>query len=270
MATVLDSRSRAYKSSDKGRVNKRMEAINVLQKRSENETEQCSPPSPPLRLRTKTDQNHSPSASYSQGARLIAKVTISISRPPFLARSIHLAIRRRSDLLAISQGACLIAKQLSIIRFISFASVFILGLAFDFVVVYTDSHYDPIIGESQRSHTTRPITPKRKRIRSTKPGGRQMLIGHIEDLVSAAKSISLAISSSKASRKCLTIADAWEELSKFPEIFDDHDFYDFVVQYIQDRNQREAFMGLPNDRKVWFLRRRYHMSFTSLLSSGKM
>ncbi|KAL0920437.1 hypothetical protein M5K25_009574 [Dendrobium thyrsiflorum] len=131
--------------------------------------------------------------------------------------------------------------------------------------VHTDNHYDLIIGDSQSSHNTRPITPKKKRVRTTKSEETQMLIGHIEDLISAAKSISSAISSSIASRKCLTIADALEEISKFPEIFDDLDFYDFAVQYIQDRNQREAFMGLPADRKVWFLKRRYHTSFTSLL-----
>ncbi|KAL0927602.1 hypothetical protein M5K25_001790 [Dendrobium thyrsiflorum] len=124
--------------------------------------------------------------------------------------------------------------------------------------------------EANTKHYTRPITPKIKRVRTTKSGGRQMLIGRIDDLVSAATSISSAISSSTASRKCLTIADALEEISKFPEKFDDQDLYDFAVQYIQDKNQREAFMGLPTDRKVWFLKRRYQTSFTSLLSSGKI
>ncbi|KAL0912046.1 hypothetical protein M5K25_017989 [Dendrobium thyrsiflorum] len=97
-----------------------------------------------------------------------------------------------------------------------------------------------------------------------------MLIGRIDDLVNAATSISSAILSSTASRKCLTIADALEEISKFSEIFDDQDLYDFAVLYIQDKNQREAFMGLPTDWKVWFLKRRYQTSFTSLLSSGKI
>ncbi|XP_020702401.2 chlorophyll a-b binding protein AB96-like [Dendrobium catenatum] len=88
--------------------------------------------------------------------------------------------------------------------------------------IHTDNHDDPIIGDSQRSH-------KRKRIRTTKSGGRQMFIDHIEELVSAAKSISYALSSSTASKKCVTIADALEEISKVPEIFDDPEFYDFVV-----------------------------------------
>ncbi|PKU78991.1 hypothetical protein MA16_Dca000335 [Dendrobium catenatum] len=93
--------------------------------------------------------------------------------------------------------------------------------------IHTDNHDDPIIGDSQRSH-------KRKRIRTTKSGGRQMFIDHIEELVSAAKSISYALSSSTASKKCVTIADALEEISKVPEIFDDPEFYDFVVLYILD------------------------------------
>ncbi|KAL0908075.1 hypothetical protein M5K25_022544 [Dendrobium thyrsiflorum] len=83
--------------------------------------------------------------------------------------------------------------------------------------------------ESNTERYTRLITPKIKRVRTTKPGGRQMLIGRIDDLVSAATSISSAISSSTASRKCLTIAYTLEEISKFPEIFDDQDLYDFAV-----------------------------------------
>ncbi|PKU67991.1 hypothetical protein MA16_Dca007026 [Dendrobium catenatum] len=45
-------------------------------------------------------------------------------------------------------------------------------------------------------------------------------------------------------------SDALEEISKIPEIFDDPELYEFDVRYILDRNQREAFMGLPTDRKV--------------------
>ncbi|KAH0459745.1 hypothetical protein IEQ34_012559 [Dendrobium chrysotoxum] len=48
--------------------------------------------------------------------------------------------------------------------------------------LHTDSLDGPIIGDSQRSNNTRPITHKRKKIRRTKPGGRQMFIEHIEEL----------------------------------------------------------------------------------------
>ncbi|KAL0917032.1 hypothetical protein M5K25_012072 [Dendrobium thyrsiflorum] len=124
---------------------------------------------------------------------------------------------------------------------------------------------NPSRTDLQRSHNTHPVIHKRKRIKRTNSGGRQLFIDHIKELINAARSISSAISTANASQKCVTIMDALEEISHIPEIFDDLEFYDFAIDYIKDRNHRETFMALPTDRKVWWLRRRYHRSFSSLL-----
>jgi len=54
-----------------------------------------------------------------------------------------------------------------------------------------------------------------------------------------------------------TIKEAYEELGRIPEIYDDMDFNNFATEFVLDKSKREGFMNCPTERKVWWLRSRY-------------
>ncbi|KAL0910371.1 hypothetical protein M5K25_021347 [Dendrobium thyrsiflorum] len=102
---------------------------------------------------------------------------------------------------------------------------------------------------------------KNKRAKSVRLAGKQLFVNHIESLVNAAQSVSSTIAASTSQRRTVTILDAVAEISGIPEIYDDLEFYEFAIEFLQDKNSRESFMGIPSERKVWWLRRRFNKSF---------
>ncbi|KAI0488654.1 hypothetical protein KFK09_028493 [Dendrobium nobile] len=117
------------------------------------------------------------------------------------------------------------------------------------------SNYD-----TQRSQQSATLLRKRKRVRTPKSGTREPFLNHVEDLVDAAKSISSAISTSNKNRTTFTILEVLEEISKIPDIFDDFELYSFALEYFKDKDNREIFMGIPIERRLWWLRRSFDKS----------
>ncbi|KAL0926398.1 hypothetical protein M5K25_002625 [Dendrobium thyrsiflorum] len=88
----------------------------------------------------------------------------------------------------------------------------------------------------------------RKRVRTPKSGTWGL------NLVGAAISISSAITTSNDQRRSFTIMEASKEISKISAIFDDFELYDFATHFLKDKDNREIFMGIAIERKVWWLR----------------
>ncbi|KAL0927400.1 hypothetical protein M5K25_001565 [Dendrobium thyrsiflorum] len=101
---------------------------------------------------------------------------------------------------------------------------------------------------------------KGKRAKTVKLTGKQLFVNHIESLVNAAQSVSSSIAMSSTPRRTVTILDAVTEISGIPEIYDDLEFYEFAIEFLKDKDSRESFMGMPSERKVWWLRRRFNES----------
>ncbi|KAL0909044.1 hypothetical protein M5K25_023566 [Dendrobium thyrsiflorum] len=99
---------------------------------------------------------------------------------------------------------------------------------------------------------------KGKRAKTVKLTGKQLFVNHIESLVNAAQSVSSSIAMSSTPRRTVTILDAVTEISGIPEIYDDLEFYEFAIEFLKDKDSRESFMGMPSERKVWWLRRRFN------------
>ncbi|KAI0496424.1 hypothetical protein KFK09_022740 [Dendrobium nobile] len=118
------------------------------------------------------------------------------------------------------------------------------------------SNYD-----TQRSQQSATLLRKRKRVRTPKSGTRELFLNHVEDLVDATKSISSAISTSNKNRTTFTILEVLEDISKIPDIFDNFELYGFALEYFKDKDNREIFMGIPMERRLWWLRRSFDKSF---------
>ncbi|XP_020705968.1 uncharacterized protein LOC110116644 [Dendrobium catenatum] len=118
------------------------------------------------------------------------------------------------------------------------------------------SNYD-----TQRSQQSATLLHKRKRVRTPKSGTRELFLNHVEDLVDAAKSISSSISTSNKNRTTFTILEVLEETSKIPDIFDVFELYGFALEYFKDKDNREIFMGILIERRLWWLRRSFDKSF---------
>ncbi|KAI0508027.1 hypothetical protein KFK09_014161 [Dendrobium nobile] len=110
------------------------------------------------------------------------------------------------------------------------------------------SNYD-----TQRSQQSATLLHKRKKVRTPKSGSRELFLNHVDDLVDAAKSISSVISTSNKNRTTFTILEVLEGISKIPDIFDNFELYGFALEYFKDKDNREIFMGIPMERRLWNL-----------------
>ncbi|KAK8936368.1 hypothetical protein KSP39_PZI013715 [Platanthera zijinensis] len=84
-------------------------------------------------------------------------------------------------------------------------------------------------------------------------GTKQLLLSHINDLVASRQAVPPPPIS-------VTIKEAVEEICRIPDIYNDPDFFDFTMEFIHIKSEREAFMFCPADSKVEYLKRRYMKS----------
>ncbi|KAL0922683.1 hypothetical protein M5K25_006689 [Dendrobium thyrsiflorum] len=110
---------------------------------------------------------------------------------------------------------------------------------------------------SQRSQQSATLLRKRKRVRITKSGNRELFLNHVENLVDVAKAISSDISTSNDNCRTFNYLEVLDEVSKISDLFDDFELYDFATEYFKDNNNMEIFMGIPIERRLWWLRRRF-------------
>ncbi|KAK8950193.1 hypothetical protein KSP40_PGU013830 [Platanthera guangdongensis] len=54
------------------------------------------------------------------------------------------------------------------------------------------------------------------------------------------------------------LKEAFEELERHPEIYEDPNLYDFACEFVLETVKRVAFMKIPRDRKVVWLKNRYN------------
>ncbi|KAK8941194.1 hypothetical protein KSP39_PZI010596 [Platanthera zijinensis] len=52
-----------------------------------------------------------------------------------------------------------------------------------------------------------------------------------------------------------TIKEAVELISSIPEMRSDLDLYCFAVNYIRDKDSREIFMSIPDELRVWWIKK---------------
>ncbi|KAK8964326.1 hypothetical protein KSP40_PGU016582 [Platanthera guangdongensis] len=52
----------------------------------------------------------------------------------------------------------------------------------------------------------------------------------------------------------VTIKETVELISSIADIYDNPDLYYFSLSYIKDKNNREVFMSIPHDKRVWWLK----------------
>ncbi|KAK8966625.1 hypothetical protein KSP40_PGU010406 [Platanthera guangdongensis] len=55
----------------------------------------------------------------------------------------------------------------------------------------------------------------------------------------------------------ITIKETVKLISSIPDIHSNLDLYYFVVNYIRDKNNREIFMSIPDDMRVWWIKNAY-------------
>ncbi|KAK8941958.1 hypothetical protein KSP40_PGU021421 [Platanthera guangdongensis] len=81
---------------------------------------------------------------------------------------------------------------------------------------------------------------------------------NIGSLVEETRSVGLAIrEATNSSNQSYSIAEVVKELNKHENIIGDHFLYDFATVFMMQKTNREMFLCLDEDKRVWWLKNRY-------------
>ncbi|KAK8968629.1 hypothetical protein KSP40_PGU014288 [Platanthera guangdongensis] len=81
---------------------------------------------------------------------------------------------------------------------------------------------------------------------------------NIGSLVEETRSVGLAIrEATNPSTQSYSIAEVVKELNKHEDIIGDHFLYDFATVFMMQKTNREMFLCLDEDKRVWWLKNRY-------------
>ncbi|KAK8959077.1 hypothetical protein KSP40_PGU001475 [Platanthera guangdongensis] len=81
---------------------------------------------------------------------------------------------------------------------------------------------------------------------------------NIGSLIEETRFVGLAIrEATNPSNQSYTITEVVKELNKYEEIVGDHYLYDFAMVFMIQKANREMFIYLDEDKRVWWLKNRY-------------